>query len=51
MVLYWDYLNGDEGAIRKTIDYNEDDCRAMYYTDSSLCRMFGLPFPGRSAES
>ena len=49
MVLYWDYLKGDEQAVKKAVDYNEDDCRAMAYSDFKICQMFGLSFPGKNS--
>ena len=46
MVLQWEYLRDNNGeAISKVIDYNEDDCRAMIFTDFKICREFGIPFP------
>lgn len=36
MVLYWDYLEGDEEGIKKAVLYNEDDVRAMVHVVRSL---------------
>ena len=37
MVLYWEYLeNPKSKTIQKVIDYNEDNCKAMVYTDDNL---------------
>ncbi|MFH1619348.1 MAG: TM0106 family RecB-like putative nuclease, partial [bacterium] len=37
MVFYWDWLaSGDGEAIRKVLDYNEDDCVAMVKVDQAL---------------
>ncbi|MCX5783473.1 MAG: TM0106 family RecB-like putative nuclease [Elusimicrobia bacterium] len=38
MVYYWDWLKGDEPAIKKVITYNEDDCYAMFYVDEILSK-------------
>lgn len=43
MTLYWDYLKtGDKSALQKAIDYNEDDCKAMYEVDKKLCGVFSV---------
>jgi predicted RecB family nuclease len=45
MVLYWDYLkSGDETVLRKAVDYNEDDCKAMIHVDGLLADNFSLGY-------
>lgn len=49
MVLYWKYLEtGDREHVRKVLDYNEDDCKAMAWIDQKLCSLFGTRYPGES---
>ena len=43
MTLYWDFLkDGDKLKIKKAIDYNEDDCKAMVHTDLKLSEEFNF---------
>jgi uncharacterized protein len=45
MTQYWDFLaSGDVSLIKTGIDYNEDDCRAMYEVDRRISEMFGGRF-------
>ncbi|MFA6584717.1 MAG: TM0106 family RecB-like putative nuclease, partial [Elusimicrobiaceae bacterium] len=36
MVYYWDWLKGNEEAIKKVLIYNEDDCVSMHVVDQAL---------------
>lgn len=36
MVFYWDWLKGNENAIKKVLMYNEDDCVSMAVLDKAL---------------
>ncbi len=41
MAAYWDYLTGDENnEIDKVIQYNEDDCVAMWHVDQEITKRF-----------
>ncbi|MCD5401951.1 ribonuclease H-like domain-containing protein [candidate division NPL-UPA2 bacterium] len=43
MALYWEFLkDGEEKKIQKVLDYNEDDCQAMFHVDQRICQEFGL---------
>jgi len=45
MVCYWDWLAGDEQAIKKALDYNEDDCYSMLHIDQTLEKLQPVEFP------
>ncbi len=47
MVCYWDYLEGADALIMdNALEYNEDDCRAMWHVDRELSNRFGQARPG-----
>ena len=41
-VSLWDYLEGNDSEIRKVLQYNQDDCLAMWHVDREVSRCFGM---------
>jgi len=52
MVYYWDWLKGNENAIKKVLMYNEDDCVSMAVLDRALetAEIAVVPWPDIPAQ-